>query len=57
MRKNYPTRKIKEENYDEIFVFRPDRPEVWKFINHTRKLIQINLDGECGGEIVDIWEE
>lgn len=57
MRRNYPTRRIKEESYDEIFVFRPDRPEVWKFINHARKLIQINLDGEYGGEIVDIWEE
>lgn len=47
MRRNYTVRpSTLPENYDVVYEFYPDRPEVSKIIDHRRKLITINRDAD-----------
>lgn len=47
MRRNYTVRpSTLVENYDVIYEFYPDRPEVSKIIDHRRKLVTINMDAD-----------
>lgn len=59
MRRNYTVRpSTMPENYDVVYEFYPDRPEVSKIIDHRRKLVTINRSADPYFSVpVEVWFE
>lgn len=55
MRRNYTVKKSDlVEYYDTVYHEIPGEPNLWKIIDHGRKLVIINIYGLIGGEVREI---
>ena len=55
MRRNYTIKRSDLVNYyDTVYHEIPGEPNLWKIIDHSRKLIIINIYGPIGGEVREI---